>query len=131
MGQNSTQKPHDLQRSTTMSTRPFATSPPRAGVIGHSKRHKHYGEAKLQPGVTVITLGCEVGYKEKAGREDAPTIDKGLRIVPFHRETSNNLFGSGSDFLLYERIVIGSSFNSRCEVAGRLLGENCVEKAQG
>jgi len=30
VGQNSTQKPQDLQRSTTMETRPFATQPPLA-----------------------------------------------------------------------------------------------------
>src|SRR5581483_9208278 len=40
VGQNSTQKPQDLQRSTTMSTRPFATRPPHAGVVGHSQASK-------------------------------------------------------------------------------------------
>jgi hypothetical protein len=36
VGQNSTQKPHALQRSTTIETRPFATRTPNEGVTHHS-----------------------------------------------------------------------------------------------
>jgi hypothetical protein len=71
VGQNSTQKPQDLQRSTTISTRPFATKTPTCGSGWHFQDQNNYGEWTLQPGVTIITVGCEARYKEKGGWDDA------------------------------------------------------------
>jgi len=43
VGQNSTQKPQALQRSTTMDTRPFATNTPTGGGLLPPRFSQHYG----------------------------------------------------------------------------------------
>ena len=73
MGQNSTQKPQDLHRSTMISTRPFATTTPTCGSDwGTPKRQKYYAERQSQRGVTAVTDGCEAGYNRKRRPEPGP-----------------------------------------------------------
>ena len=60
VGQNSTQKPHALQRSTTMETRPFATKPPLMECLGTPNFKFDYAARELQWGVMKVTEHCEV-----------------------------------------------------------------------
>src|SRR5579862_3914008 len=55
VGQNSTQKPHALQRSTTIETRPFATGSPTSKGVGHSQN-----SGKLW--LALISSGCDVDH---------------------------------------------------------------------
>src|SRR5215470_857195 len=52
VGQNSTQKPHALQRSTTIETRPLTTESPTSASVGHSETSR-----KLWLGL--IARGCD------------------------------------------------------------------------
>src|ERR1700746_2455842 len=61
VGQNSTQKPQALQRSTMMETRPFATGPPR-GVLGTPETRRNYRGSMSQQGVTWVTDAGESGH---------------------------------------------------------------------
>src|SRR5579862_7490150 len=56
VGQNSTQKPQALQRSTTIETRPFATGfPPRQRALDTLETLGDYGLALSQQGVMGVT----------------------------------------------------------------------------
>src|ERR1700747_2152859 len=63
VGQNSTQKPQALQRSTMIETRPFATGPPQSGSVGHSRISKNYGLSSSHRGVTRITDAREAEHR--------------------------------------------------------------------
>src|SRR5208337_1025643 len=66
VGQNSTQKPQALQRSTTMETRPFATSPPGWGRRIIPQLNCHYRLPRSQAGVTWVTKCSELGHREES-----------------------------------------------------------------
>ncbi|SPF31584.1 hypothetical protein SBA1_100040 [Candidatus Sulfotelmatobacter kueseliae] len=55
VGQNSTQKPQALQRSTTIETRPFATRTPSEKSNDYSEVRCDYAAEWGQVGVTAIT----------------------------------------------------------------------------
>jgi hypothetical protein len=65
VGQNSTQKPQDLQRSTMIETRPLTTSfpLPEDGAYG-----KDYADGVSQSGVTRVTGGGDLRTKNSSGR---------------------------------------------------------------
>src|SRR5581483_5571338 len=69
VGQNSTQKPQDLQRSTMMETRPFATCTPHAPERFAAPELFHYRRSSSHQGVIDITNRCELGHGIKRLRE--------------------------------------------------------------
>jgi hypothetical protein len=73
VGQNSTQKPQDLQRSTTIETRPFAT-----GYLLRKISHPgcDYARANSQRSVTLITGGGEVKHTTKTAPAKAGAVEQ-------------------------------------------------------
>jgi hypothetical protein len=70
VGQNSTQNPHALQRSTTMETRPLATKNPHNGVSRTPVVQKELWFFLSQDGVTQVTESCEAGYKAEIYKKE-------------------------------------------------------------
>jgi hypothetical protein len=72
VGQNSTQNPQALQRSTTIETRPLAANGTPATGIHHSFPCLELSVGLFQEGVTLITIGCEVLHTEIRTKKAAP-----------------------------------------------------------
>src|SRR6266567_2080960 len=77
VGQNSTQKPQALQRSTKIETRPLATGSPHWGGQDTPRIQGDYVLRRLQQGVTPVT-----GVREDAHTLPAPPLNtKGISRV--------------------------------------------------
>ena len=68
MGQNSIQKPQDLQRSTTIETRPFATGPHNQERLGTPENRVYYAFLRVRRDVMIVTSASEKEHKISLGR---------------------------------------------------------------
>lgn len=72
VGQNSTQKPQALQRSTVIETVPFAAKSTPTGE--EPPAISHYRQAMSARGVTWVTVSCEADYTASAALYVRPAL---------------------------------------------------------